>query len=115
MEMTNWLRKCAESENKDFENKSPESSFALYNSELDIGTNCIHVNTGDYKFSYISFNTMNSLTTGNQVFCTEIELWMRNLIQKSILISGTAEKQRYRFFNQAQKAIDESLEKLKNY
>lgn len=114
-EMTDWLLKCSELENKDFKGNSPDSSFSLYKSELVIGTNCIHVNTGDYNFSYISFNTMNSLTTGNQVFCTEIELWMRNLIRKSVLISGTAEKERYRFFNQVYKAIDLSLEKLKNY
>lgn len=113
--MAEWLQKCAESENKDFAGKSPESAFSLYNSELVIGTNCIHVNTGEYNFSYISFNTMNSLTTGNQVFCTEIEHWMRNLIKKSTLISGTAEKQRYRFFNHVYKAIDNSLEKIKNY
>lgn len=110
-----WLQKSAELENKDFVNKSPESAFSLYASELVIGTNCIHINTGDYNFSYISFNTMNSLTTGNQVFCTEIEHWMRNLQQKSTLISGTAEKQRYRFFNQMHKAIDASIERIKNF
>jgi hypothetical protein len=113
--MVEWLQKSAELENKDFAGRNPESSFALYNSDLVIGTNCIHINTGDYNFSYISFNTMNSLTTGNQVFCTEIEHWMRNLIQKSTLISGTAEKQRYRFFSQLHKSIDASIERIKNF
>jgi hypothetical protein len=110
-----WMQKCAENENKDFDGHSPEGSFSLYNSELVIGTNCIHINTNDYNFSYISFNTFNSLTTGNQVFCSEIEHWMRNLIKKSTLISGTAEKQRYRFFNTLYKTIDASLERIKNY
>ncbi|MBC7862238.1 MAG: hypothetical protein IAF38_04635, partial [Bacteroidia bacterium] len=113
--MAEWLQKCAERENKDFDGNSPNASFALYNSDLVIGTNCIHINTGDYNFSYISFNSMNSLRTGNQVFCSEIEHWMRNLIKKSTLISGTAEKQRYRFFNSVYKNIDASLDRIKSF
>lgn len=91
------------------------SSFQLYNSDLVIGTNCIHVNLGGAVFSYISFNTLNSLTTGNQEFCEEIEHWMKNLIKKSTLISGIAEKQRFQFFSKAYKAIDQCIERVKNY
>jgi hypothetical protein len=58
---------------------------------------------------------MNSLTTSNQQFCEEIEHWTKNLIKKSTLISGIAEKQRFQFFSKAYKAIDLSIERIKNY
>jgi hypothetical protein len=105
----------AEHENKNDPHKKNITSFGLYNSDLVIGTNCIHVNHGGVVFSYISFNTLNSLTTGNQEFCEEIEHWMKNLIKKSTLISGIAEKQRFQFFSKAYKAIDQCIERVKNY
>lgn len=113
--MAQSINHFAEQENKNEKDNSHVIPFHLYNSELVIGTNCIHVNVDDNVFSYISFNTLNSLTTSNQQFCEEIEHWMKNLIKKSTLISGIAEKQRFQFFNLAYKAIDQSIEKIKNY
>ncbi len=113
--MVQAINRYAESENKNEVIKSLITPFNLYNSDLVIGTNCIHVTVGGSVLSYISFNTLNSLTTSNQQFCEEIEHWTKNLIKKSTLISGIAEKQRFQFFNQTYKAIDASIEKVKNY
>lgn len=111
------LKKMAQAINQyaEEENKSKSSSFNLYNSDLVIGTNCIHVTIAGSAISYISFNTMNSLTTSNNQFCEEIEHWMKNLIKKSTLISSIAEKQRFQFFSKAYKAIDLCIERIKNY
>jgi hypothetical protein len=89
-------------------------NYKLYNSDLVIGTNCIHIRTDHFTSSYISFNTLNSLTTTNQVFCEEIEHWMKNLMKKSTLISGSAEKQRFRFFSNMRKHIAACQERIKN-
>lgn len=89
------------------------SSFQLYNSEVTIGTNCIHVNINDASYSYVSFNTINSLSTANQTFCNEIDIWMKNLIKKSILISGSNDKQRYQFINRSIAHIDACKERIK--
>lgn len=113
--MVQAINSYAENENKNEKNKSVETSFNLYNSDLVIGTNCIHVTIGGSVISYISFNTMNSLTTSNQQFCEEIEHWTRNLIKKSTLISGIAEKQRFQFFSKAYKVIDLCIDRIKNY
>lgn len=113
--MARSINQFAENENKSEINKSNNASFNLYNSDLVIGTNCIHVTVGGSALSYISFNTMNSLTTSNNQFCEEIEHWMKNLIKKSTLISSVAEKQRFQFFSKAYKAIDLSIERIKNY
>lgn len=113
--MVQAINRYAESENKNERNNSHVVPFNLYNSDLVIGTNCIHVNMDGGFYSYISFNTLNSLTTSNHQFCEEIEHWMKNLIKKSTLISGIAEKQRFQFFNKIYKAIDQSIEGIKNY
>ncbi|HWY38177.1 MAG TPA: helix-turn-helix domain-containing protein [Bacteroidia bacterium] len=112
--MTHTMNHWAEKENKNLK-AGKQQNFWLYNSDLIIGTNAIHISADNFTSSYISFNTMNSLTTTNQSFCEEIEHWMKNLIKKSTLISGTAEKQRFRFFNQMQKHIGEAEERIKNY
>lgn len=94
-------------------NKSDKTeTYFLYNSEVMLGTNCIYVQMGDSNYSYISFNTMNSLTTNNPQFCEETEHWLKNLEKKSTLISGVSEKQRYQFFNQLFKAIDDCILKI---
>ena len=113
--MMQSINDFAEHETKSDSKKSSSSAFSLYNSDLVIGTNCIHITVNGSVYSYISFNTLNSLTTGNQQFCEEIEHWTKNLIKKSTLISGIAEKQRFQFFSKAYKAIDNSIERIKNY
>jgi hypothetical protein len=94
----------------DLQNKpaSSENNYALYHSDVMIGNNCVLSNTGGIKGAYISYHTFNVMLTRNVNFCNETELWLKNLIRKSNLISGVAEKQRYRYF----KRIDESLRKL---
>ncbi len=114
-EMVHAINRYSENENKNERNKSFQVPFNMYNSDLVIGTNCIHVDNNGAHYSYISFNTVNSLTTANHEFCEEIEHWMKNLIKKSTLISGIAEKQRFQFFNKIYKAIDFSIERIKNY
>lgn len=109
------INRYAENENKTKKSNSKIAAFGLYNSDLVIGTNCIHIAIDEQIVSYISFNTLNSLTTTNQQFCEEIEHWMKNLIKKSTLISGIAEKQRFQFFNKIYKSIDVSIERIKNY
>lgn len=108
------LQRWAEAENKNAQ-PGKQQNYWLYNSDLVIGTNCIHVSTEAFNSSYISFNTVNSLTTTNQAFCEEIEQWMKNLVRKSNLISGTAEKQRFRFFSNMHKLISESEDRIRNY
>jgi len=77
-----------------------ENNYTLYNSELMIGNNCILVTIGSSKAVYLSHNTFNSMVTINPSFCEETERWLRNLVKKSIPISGVSEKQRYKYFKQ---------------
>lgn len=93
---------------------SGNNDFQLYCSDLLIGTNCIHIHTDNVNYSYITFNSLNSLNTRNNRFCSEIEHWMKNLIRKSNLISGSAEKQRFQFFKKMNRHFDQTEEIIKN-
>lgn len=110
--MIDFVNRNAETGRKNISDK--QETYQLYNSEVVLGTNCIYVMMGDAKYSYITFNTMNSLTTNNPQFCEETEHWLRNLEKKSTLISGVAEKQRYQFFSSMYKNIDDCVDKIRN-
>ena len=87
---------------------SSEPNYALYHSDVMIGNNCVMARMGARKGAYISYHTFNVMLTYNSGFCNETNLWLKNLIRKSNLISGVAEKQRYRYF----KHVDEALKRL---
>jgi hypothetical protein len=81
-------------------------NFKLYHSEVMIGNNSILVNLGQNKIAYVSNNTFNMMSTTNPEFVAENELWLKNLIRKSVLISGVSEKQRNQFFRILKGKID---------
>lgn len=86
-------------------------NFTLYQSEVMVGNNSILVSVGTHKIAYVSNNTFNMMSTSNTGFVEESDLWLKNLIHKSILISGVNEKQRNRFF----KTLKEKIERLRNH
>lgn len=107
------LRICKQAElniKLDITNKptGSENNYSLYHSDVMIGNNCVLIQMGDVKETYISYHTFNSMATKNATYCNETELWLKNLIRKSNLISGVGEKQRYRYF----KTMDDVLKKL---
>ena len=108
--MVDYLEECAQRARKEL--CDGEDTFQLYWSEVILGTNCIYVNCEDTRVAYISFNTLNSLKTNNSAFCEETDHWVRNIIKKSTLISGVAEKQRFQFFNEARKIIQQTRDKI---
>jgi len=86
-----------------FRHSSPaegiENSFKLFNNEVLVTDNTILVDIEGKKTTYNTYNVINQLITTNPVFCSLIEKSLRNLMQKSTLISGTSAKERCRFFN----------------
>ena len=90
-----------------------EGNFTMYQSELLLSNNHIFVTRGVEKKIYLSHNTFNTMATTNSSFCNETENWLKSLMQKSLMISGTAEKQRHRFFKNGQNKIDELVARIK--
>lgn len=112
-QMAEYVQSCAESGTKE-KNQTP-GTLTMYQSDVVLGTNCIYVKTGDADVAYVSFNTLNSLTTSNREFCDETEHWVRNIERKSTLISGVAEKQRFQFFNRMIKHIDAAINRTSQH
>lgn len=86
-----------------------ENNYTLYSSEIMIGNNSILTTMGNVKATYLSHHTFNTMLTTNQAFCNETEQWLKNLIRKSVQISGVSEKQRYQFFRK----IEDAMQRLK--
>lgn len=111
-DMLTTLNKNADGGRKNISDR--EETYHLYASDVVLGTNCIFAKMGEARYSYISFNTMNSLTTTNPEFCDETEHWVSNLERKSTLISGVGEKQRYRFFSGMYKHVDDCMNRIRS-
>lgn len=112
-EMISRIKKQAEQSRKFVSEQSPSAEYGLYNCELMIGNNCILVTTGGRKTAYLSYHTFNTMTTAHASFCNDTDSWLKNLIRKSIPISGVAEKQRYQFFKKIEDRISEVKGKIK--
>jgi hypothetical protein len=95
--------------------KLPDSrlkNFTLYYSEIEIGNNCILVSVNHIKKVYLTYNTFNKMSTGNEKFCNETKSWINYLIAKSNLISGVSEKQRFQFVNKILEQLESTREKI---
>jgi len=116
-EMLDRIKRQAELNVKVDSNEKPvsaESNYALYHSDVMIGNNCILVTTAGIKATYLSYHTFNTILTTNPGFCAETDHWLKNLIRKSNLISGVAEKQRYRYFKKIEDLMKKLRDKIEN-
>ncbi len=82
-----------------------EGNFTMYYSDMLLTNNHIFVTAGTAKMIYLSHNTFNTMATTNHTFCNETENWLKNLVRKSVMISGVAEKQRHTFFKRSQEKV----------
>jgi hypothetical protein len=80
-------------------------NYKLYFNEVLLSDNTIFTNMDGKKGTYLTYNIINLLITGNPSFCNQIESQLRILMQKSTLISGTSAKERNRFFRSMQEKI----------
>jgi len=93
--------------------KSKGGTFNLYNKEILIADNTVYAKMGNKRCVYVNQNTLNILLTFQEPFCEQTELYLKNLIKKSTLISKTAERERNRFFNNMKKRIEVFKDRLK--
>ncbi len=83
-----------------------EGNLRLYHNDIILADNTIMVKAGETNVTYLTSNAINLMQTYNRTFFKYNYLWGRNLISKSIQISGTAEKERNRFFLALHSQID---------
>jgi len=76
-----------------------DNNFFLYKNDILIADTTLLFKMGDKRVTYLTYNTMNILTTSEETFCQNMENYMTNLVNKSVLISQTGERERNKFFN----------------
>ena len=103
--LVNEIRTWAEAGYKE----KKECSFELYKNDLLIADNTILFRMGDKRAVFIPYNTLNILSTTNEIFCKQTHEYLINLISKSVKISTTGEKTRNTFFND----MDEKIKTMK--
>ncbi|HLT82294.1 MAG TPA: hypothetical protein VKZ86_14800 [Cyclobacteriaceae bacterium] len=88
------------------------SKYNLYRNDILIPDTAILFSTDDKRVAYITVNTMDLLTTSNEVFCTQFEHYLRNLLRRAVLISTTGEKERVKFFNYMESKVTTLRQRL---
>jgi len=83
------------------------SPFKMYQSDMFMSNNCIQAFLGDKIFTYVSFNSFNSLMSFSPNFSEECSLWVEQIRLKSVLLSEVSEKLRYQFFKSLRNKLDE--------
>jgi len=112
----NAIEKQAESSLKVYQGQRGQpATYTLYSSDIEIGNNCILTKQNNTATTYLSFQTFNKLSTTSPAFAEQTQVWINNLIKKSTMISGSAQKQRYKFFRKIYDKIHKLQQMIENY
>jgi hypothetical protein len=115
LDLINHLQEQAEKESK-FIIGIPETAQAgnlkLYFNDLMLSDNIILVTTNKGGMTYLTSIAINLLKSTNQEFYEHNMNWCRNMLSKSVLISGAAERHRKRIFRELKGSITELKSQL---
>ena len=92
--------------------KTGGEAFRLFENEILIADNTVFARMDKMRIAYISYNSLNLLTTHQETFCDRTEKYLNNLTKNSTLISASAEKERNKFFNKMKERIETFKKKL---
>ncbi|MBK9731623.1 MAG: hypothetical protein IPO83_10125 [Chitinophagaceae bacterium] len=84
----------------------PETSFDLYYNELTVLDNSLLFKSESSQLALVGYHSMDYLFTSHAGFCSESDTYFQKQMRKSIKISGTAEKERIKFFNRIYEKIN---------
>jgi hypothetical protein len=83
------------------------SKFDMYQSDIFLSNNSIQANIDDRVYSYVSFNSFNSLMSFSPSFSLECKMWIEQIRLKSVLLSEVSEKLRYQYFLKLRNRLEE--------
>jgi hypothetical protein len=108
LQLIDSIEQLTAKENKEYRGK--KTSFKFFLSTADLQNNYIHFKGDNITFTAIKIFTVNGIFTHNEEFCEETEKWIKNIITKSILISGAAAVERFNFFKTTKTKINNQIE-----
>lgn len=88
------------------EHGEESAKFELYQSDILLGTNTVQVQCNDDLYTYIGFNSFNSLMSKSPSFSNECQRWIMQFRSKSTMLSDVSEKFRYQFFHALRSKIN---------
>lgn len=100
----------AEKECKEYKGK--EVFFRMYLSSVDMENNFVITKRDGMSVTSIKLFTINGIFTSNNAFCEETEKWIRDIISKSLYLSGASARERFKFFQQVKNQINNLAEKF---
>ena len=95
--------------------KNPQGekgNFQLYHNDLILADNTVLVKAGNTSATYLTSNAINLLVSYDRAFFEYNYAWGLNLLSKAVPISGTAERERNRFFRVLHEKVDAVKNKL---
>lgn len=110
-EMIDHMQEKAEAGVKFLPGQKPNSQspeYKLYINEFTFGENSFLAIIDGKKVSYLNHNIVNYIATTDEDFTNYHYDFIQGVIKKSLLISGTGEKYRVRFFSLMHEKIEES-------
>ncbi len=88
------------------------SPFKMYQSDIYMSNNCIQGHLNGKVYTYVSFNSFNSLMSFTPNFSEECNRWIEQIRLKSILLSEVSEKLRYQFFKSLRVKVNETRDQI---
>lgn len=106
-EVISIIHRQAESGLKLWDGKQvhPDVPYELYYNDLVGLDNSIFVETDQFPVSMIGYNELDYLFTSHPGFCKEAKSFLEKQTGKSMLLSGTSERERNKFFNRIYEKI----------
>jgi hypothetical protein len=105
LELLELLKKFAAEGSK----SGQEQNYTLYRNEILIADTTLLFRMGEKRVTFITYNTMNILTTAEEKFCSQMESYLNNVMNKSVLISASGERERNKFFNRISEPLRKKL------
>jgi hypothetical protein len=90
-----------------------EGYYKLYLNEVLLYDNTILVKMGDLRMTYLTYNILNLLVTSNPIFFHQVEETLHSQMKKALLISGTAARERNRFFLKLRNKVEQLQERIR--
>lgn len=104
------LREQAENGQKNSAGKKTDYKF--YISEVALENNYLLINNDNRKSCYLKLFAANGMITYDPEFYEETEKWIHNILRKSVLISGSSQKERYLFFKTLEQKVKSLIDKI---
>jgi hypothetical protein len=86
--------------------KPTDANFHWYISDLSVGNNAVHIESGNNSHTFLSFNTFNFIETSNVAFNKQTKTWLDNFLKRSILVGPSAIGKRDQYLNKLRGQID---------